>query len=68
MSKQPLTAEQVKTNLRAQGLTVKAWAEQNNFDYDTVSKVIQGVRKGNYGRGHKIAVALGLKATPVEHA
>ena len=61
MNVKPLTADQVKAKLKAQGITVKQWADANDFDYETTCKVLQGVRKGNYGVGHKIAVALGLK-------
>lgn len=57
----PKTAEQVKTELRAKGMTLAQWAQQNGYDRDTVYKVIGGTRKGWFGKGHEIAVKLGLK-------
>ena len=64
MTTQAMTSDQVKAHLSAQGKTVKQWAAEHNFDLETVYKVLQGVRKCNYGKGHEIAVALGLKAKP----
>lgn len=64
MTTQAMTSEQVKARLSAQGITVKQWAIQNGHDLETVYKVMQGVRKANYGKGHEIAVALGLKPKP----
>ena len=58
---QPKTADQVKEHLNAQGLTVKQWAEDNNYPLPEVYKIMSGERKGLYGRGHEIAVKLGLK-------
>ena len=58
---QPKTAQQVKEHLSAQGLTVKQWAEDNNYPLPEVYKIMSGERKGLYGRGHEIAVKLGLK-------
>lgn len=56
-----MTGDQVKSKLRAEGITLKQWAASKGFDYLTVSRVIRGVQRGNYGKGHEIAVALGLK-------
>ena len=64
MTAQAMTAQQVKATLSARGITVKQWAAQHGYDSQTVYKVLQGVRKCNYGRGHEIAVALGLKPKP----
>ncbi len=64
MTAQAMTPQQVKANLSARGITVKQWAAQHGYDHQTVYKVLQGVRKCNYGRGHEIAVALGLKTKP----
>lgn len=64
MTAQAMTSQQVKANLSAQGITVKQWAAKHGYDSQTVYKVLQGVRKCNYGRGHEIAVALGLKTKP----
>ncbi|WP_290008316.1 DNA-binding protein [Acinetobacter pittii] len=59
-----LTPEQVKKNLRAQGKTLKQVALENNLEPSDVYKVMNGSRKGLYGKGHEIAVLLGLKAKP----
>ena len=64
MATQPMTSDQVKAHLSAQGITVKQWAAQHNFNLETVYKVLQGVRKCNFGKGHEIAVALGMKVKP----
>lgn len=60
-TQKPLTAAQVKQNLKNKGMTLKQWALINDLPYDSVSKVLNGVRKANYGLGHQIAVKLGLK-------
>lgn len=57
----PLTKEQIKENLRNQGKTLAQFAKENGFDVHDVYRVIGGSRKGHYGKGHQIAVALGLK-------
>ena len=56
-----MTGEQAKRKLYQQGITLRQWAKEHNFDYVAVSRVIRGVQKGNYGKGHAIAVALGMK-------
>lgn len=57
---QGLTPNEVKHRLRQQGLTLKSWAEQNGYRYRTVSDVMRGHRRGNYGEGRDVAIALGL--------
>lgn len=54
--------ERVKQKIHAQGMTVKQWAEQHGYPVPEVYKVLNGERKGLYGRSHSIAVALGLKS------
>ncbi len=56
-----MTGEQVKRKLRQQGKTLRQWAQENDFDYILVSRIIRGVQKGNFGKGHEVAVALGMK-------
>lgn len=53
-------SNQIKHRLRQQGLTVKSWAEAHNFKYRDVSDVLRGVRRGQYGAGRDIYIALGL--------
>lgn len=53
-------ANQIKQRLRAQGMTLGAWATANGFKYRDVSDVIRGVRRGYFGEGRKICIALGV--------
>lgn len=55
------TAEDVKANLRARGVTLTAWARENGFKLSSVNAVLRGQHQGNYGTAHKIMVALGMK-------
>ncbi len=57
----PKTADEVKARLHTQGLTVKQWAIAHDYPVPEVYKILSGERKGLYGRGHEIAVRLGLK-------
>ncbi len=43
------------------GKTVADWARQHNFVPSQVYAVLSGKNKARFGRGHEIAVALGLK-------
>ena len=53
-------SNQIKHQLRQQNLTVKAWAELHGFKYRDVSDVLRGLRRGYYGTGRDIYLALGL--------
>lgn len=55
------TPEQVKQSLREQGKTIKEFAAERNLPAMQVYRVMNGTIKGTRGRGHQIAVALGLK-------
>jgi len=55
-----ITSETVKQQLYNQGKTLKSFAEENGFKYRTVSEVIRGLRRGNFGEGRKVRIALGL--------
>lgn len=57
-----LTPEQVKQKFRREGKTLKQFAEENGFPQEQVYRVMNGTIKGTRGRGHEIAVALGLKS------
>ena len=57
-----MTAEKVKANLRAQGLTQKDWAIKHGYTPAQVTRILNGTWKGTRGLGHEIAVKLGLKA------
>jgi gp16 family phage-associated protein len=56
-----LTPAQVKQRLRNEGKTLKQFAAEHNFPEMQVYRVMNGTIKGAFGRGHEIAVALGLK-------
>jgi gp16 family phage-associated protein len=55
------TPEQVKSRLRSEGKTIKQFAAEHGFKYMEVIRVMNGTIKGHRGRGHHIAVTLGLK-------
>jgi gp16 family phage-associated protein len=59
-----MTAEQVKQQFRANGTTFTEWALEHGFDRNDVYRVLNGQLKGNYGKGHEIAVLLGMKPDP----
>ena len=56
------TPEQVKADFLANGVTISQWARDHKFTPRDVSLVLNGQIKGRYGKGHEIAVQLGLKA------
>ena len=56
-----MTAEQVKTIFRQQGITFTSWAEENGYTRNEVYRVLNGQTKARYGKSHEIAVKLGLK-------
>lgn len=53
--------ETIKAKFREEGISIKEWSQANGFAYPTVLDVIRGNSKCSRGKGHKIAVALGLK-------
>ena len=57
-----MNRELVKKRFRREGIVVSRWAKQQGFNVLTVYEVLNGVKKGNYGEPHRIAVALGLKS------
>ena len=57
------TPNEIKHRLRMQGKTLKSWAEENGFSYRTVTDTLRGLRKGNFGEGREVRIALGL---PIE--
>lgn len=62
MAFRPKTAAQIKKDFFEKGITCNAWALQNKFDPSEVYRVLNGQNKATRGKGHAIAVALGLKA------
>lgn len=59
--KKVITPEEFKEYLRKEGITLKEWAEERDFDPNYASRVLNGMVKGNRGIGHKIASEMGLK-------
>lgn len=62
--KGPLTPAQVREKFRREGKTIKGWAIENEYDPNRVYRVLAGLDKCLYGKGHEIAVKLGLKVAP----
>lgn len=58
----PQTPNQFRKSLIDQGLTLKEWAEAREYNPEYCSRVLTGLVKGNRGKGHDIAVAMGIKA------
>lgn len=56
-----LTAKQVKEQFKREGKTFSQWAAANNFCRTKTYLVLNGQCKALYGKGHDIAVALGMK-------
>ena len=56
-----MTPEQVKAKFQREGKTVSSWARENGYRLNHVYLVLNGACKAKYGKGHEIAVALGLK-------
>ena len=56
-----MTAEQVKANFKREGKTITEWASERGYKRHTVYLVLNGQMKALYGKGHEIAVALGMK-------
>lgn len=57
-----MTAEQIKSRLRRQGITLTQWAKDHGYPRADVYRVLNGQYKAHYGRAHEIAVALGMKS------
>lgn len=58
------TPDQVKEHFDSKGETVSSWALSNGFEPQDVYKVLNGQAKCKRGKGHQIAILLGLKAKP----
>lgn len=60
------TPDLLRQKFDSEGKTFADWAVSNGFEPQDVYKVLNGQAKCKRGKGHKIAVLLGLKAKPVE--
>jgi gp16 family phage-associated protein len=56
-----MTPEQLKAQFRSEGKTFSQWAKDNGYNPLDVYRVTNGLTKAKYGKGHEIAVKLGLK-------
>lgn len=54
--------EQIKREFEEKGLSFTQWAEENGYAREYVSRVLNGSICATRGKGHEIAVKLGLKA------
>lgn len=54
--------QQLRDGFVQRGESIVDWAKQNQFRPEMVYAVLAGRHKGLRGEGHRIAVALGLKA------
>ena len=55
------TAEEVRAELKRQGISITQWAIANQFSPNLVFEVLGGRKKCIRGQAHEIAVKLGLK-------
>ena len=60
------TPNELRKKFDSEGKTFAEWAANNGFDPQEVYKVLNGQAKCKRGKGHKIAVLLGLKANPTD--
>lgn len=61
-----LTPDQVRQRLQRQGKTLTQWAAEHGYRRQEVYRVMGGQSKATFGKGHEIAVALGLKVPDEE--
>ena len=56
------TANQIRLELHQQGKTISSWAKEHGYSRTDVSRVINGLAKGQRGKMLEIAVKLGMVA------
>lgn len=61
MANKVMTLDEIKLSFEARGETISDWALQHGFPKDAVYAVLNGRSRCKRGRGHQIAIALGLK-------
>jgi len=57
-----ITPLDAREQLRRRGESISGWASKHGFRPRLVFDVLNGRLKGNYGKAHRAAVLLGLKA------
>lgn len=60
---QTRTPQEIRQAFKEHGVTIAEWARARGFSEELVYSVLLGRVLGVRGEGHRIAVALGLKAT-----
>lgn len=63
-----ISPEEFKQNLLTKGQTVSQWARDHGYTPRQASTVLNGQIKARYGRGHEIAVKMGIKEGTIENA
>ncbi|MDD5276748.1 MAG: DNA-binding protein [Methylovulum sp.] len=63
-----LTPEEVKNQFKARGEPISQWAKSHGYPLNRVYRVLNGQDKAYWGKGHDIAVALGMKTNPDQPA
>lgn len=53
--------DRIYSKLHAENKTLKEWAKENGFTYQTVVRVVNGTHKANRGDGLAVAIKLGIK-------
>ena len=62
------TPQQVKKDFENKGKSISDWASEHGFAPQDVYKVLNGQAKCKRGKGHEIAVLLGMKSNHANHA
>ncbi len=55
------TPAEARAEFRRIGKSMKAWAREHGVHHETVYQVLKGIKKGERGDAHKVAVLLGIK-------
>lgn len=53
--------DRIYSMLYGQGKTLKQWAKEHGFSYQTTIRVVNGISRANRGESLQIALKLGLK-------
>lgn len=53
--------DRIYSMLYGQGKTLKQWAKEHEFSYQTTIRVVNGISRANRGESLQIALKLGLK-------
>lgn len=61
---QTIDKDQIYQRLYHQGKTLKQWAEEKGYHYQTAIRVVNGSSKAMRGESLAIAIDLGIKANP----